>query len=68
MISETNSITQIERQLSKLESTTTNLETISVLATRSSRAQEAKALSDQAIDLRVKQFITVSKQGPDSGR
>jgi hypothetical protein len=57
MTNEAISIDQIERQLSKLESTATNLETISVLATRANRTQEAKALSDQAVDLRVKQFI-----------
>ncbi|MFZ2168676.1 MAG: hypothetical protein WAW61_03455 [Methylococcaceae bacterium] len=57
MTNETSSIDQIERQLSKLESTTRNLETISVLATRANRTQEAKILSDQAVDLRVKQFI-----------
>jgi hypothetical protein len=56
MINATSSIEQIERQLSKLENTSTNLETISVLATRASRSQEAKMLSDQAVDLRVKQF------------
>jgi hypothetical protein len=57
MTNETSSIDQIERQLSKLESTATNLQTLSVLATRANRTQEAKALSDQAVDLRVKQFI-----------
>lgn len=56
MTNETGIIDQIERQLSKLESTATNLETLSVLAVRSNRSQEAKALSDQAVDLRVKQF------------
>jgi hypothetical protein len=49
-------INQIERQLSKQESTSTNLETLATLATRSSRSQEARALSDFAVDLRVKQF------------
>jgi hypothetical protein len=34
MINETTSLNQIERQLSKLESTATNLETISALAMR----------------------------------
>jgi len=57
MTDETNEIDQVERQLSKLESTATNLETISVLAMRASRSQEAKTLADQAVDLRVKQFI-----------
>lgn len=57
MTNETSPIVQIERQLSKLESTATNLNTLSVLATRANRTQEAKALSDQAVDLRVKQFI-----------
>jgi hypothetical protein len=57
MPNETSSIDQVERQLSKLESTATNLETISTLATRANRSQEAKALSDQAVDLRAKQFI-----------
>lgn len=57
MNNETNPIDQIERQLSKLESTATNLETLSTLAARASRTQEAKTLSDQAADLRVKQFI-----------
>lgn len=47
---------QIERQLSKLESTATNLETISTLVVRANRTQEAKVLSDQAVDLRIKQF------------
>jgi hypothetical protein len=56
MSNENTSIGQVERQLSKLESTATNLETISALATRASRSQEAKTLSDQAVDLRVKQF------------
>ena len=56
MTNETSSIDQIERQLSKLESTATSLQTLSVLATRANRTQEAKALSDQAVDLRVKQF------------
>jgi|GEM_PF-2613541 len=56
MSNENSSIDQVERQLSKLESTATNLETISVLATRATRSQEAKALSDQAVDLRAKQF------------
>ncbi|MBA3868887.1 MAG: hypothetical protein H0X30_07025 [Anaerolineae bacterium] len=57
MINEPVPINQVERQLSKLESTATNLETIAVLATRANKAQDAKALSDQAVDLRVKQFI-----------
>lgn len=57
MTNDTASVVQIERQLSKLESTATNLQTLSVLATRANRTQEAKALSDQAVDLRVKQFI-----------
>src|SRR5258705_11889756 len=57
MNNETTPVNLIERQLSKLESTATNLQTLSVLATRANRTQEAKALSDQAIDLRVKQFI-----------
>lgn len=57
MTNEISLIEPIERQLSKLESTATNLETISALATRASRSQEAKALSDQAVDLRAKQFI-----------
>ena len=57
MTNETSSIEQIERQLSKLESTATNLQTLSVLTIRANRAQEAKALSDQAVDLRVKQFM-----------
>ena len=57
MTNETNPIDQIERQLSKLESTATNLETIAALVTRSGKSQEARALSDQAVDLRVKQFI-----------
>jgi hypothetical protein len=48
---------QIERQLSKVESTATNLETLSVFTARANRAQEAKLLSDQAVDLRIKQFI-----------
>ncbi|OAI10635.1 hypothetical protein A1507_21580 [Methylomonas koyamae] len=48
---------QIERQISKLESTATNLDTLSTLASRANRSSEAKALSDQAVDLRVKQFI-----------
>lgn len=56
MTNETSSIDQIERQLSKLESTATNLETISALAMRANRSQEAKTLADQAIDLRAKQF------------
>jgi hypothetical protein len=57
MNNETTPVNLIERQLSKLESTATNLQTLSVLATRANRTQEAKALSDQAVDLRVKQFI-----------
>lgn len=57
MTNDTAPVVQIERQLSKLESTATNLQTLSVLATRANRTQEAKALSDQAVDLRVKQFI-----------
>lgn len=56
MTTDTTSINQIERQLSKLENTATNLETLAALATRSSRSQEARILSDQAVDLRVKQF------------
>lgn len=56
MTNNTNVIDQIERQLSKLESTATNLETVSALVSRTNRTQEAKALSDQAIDLRIKQF------------
>jgi hypothetical protein len=56
MTNKTSPINQIERQLSKLESTATNLETVSTLAMRASRSQEAKTLSDQAVDLRVKQF------------
>jgi hypothetical protein len=52
----TNAINQIERQLSKLESTATNLETVSALVARLNRTQEAKSLSDQAVDLRTKQF------------
>jgi hypothetical protein len=56
MTSGTSSVEQIERQLSKLESTETNLQTVSVLAARANRGQEAKALSDQAVDLRVNQF------------
>ena len=57
MTNETGTIDQIERQLSKLESTATNLQTVSALAARANRTQEAKMLSDQAVDLRVKQFI-----------
>lgn len=57
MTSETDEINQIERQLSKLESTATNLETVSTVATRSNKTQEARVLSDQAVDLRIKQFI-----------
>lgn len=57
MTNEISLIEPIERQLSKLESTATNLETISVLAMRANRSQEAKILADQAVDLRVKQFI-----------
>ena len=57
MINETSSVIQIERQLAKLESTATNLETTSALAMRANRSQEAKTLSDQAVDLRAKQFI-----------
>lgn len=56
MANETSPIDRVERQLSKVESTATNLQTVSVLAARSNRPQEAKALSDQAIDLRLKQF------------
>ena len=66
MTNESSSIDQIERQLSKLESTATNLQTLSVLATRANRTQEAKALSDQAVDLRVKQFILLPEQGQAS--
>jgi hypothetical protein len=57
MTNETDETNQIERQLSKLESTATNLQTVSALAARANRGQEAKALSDQTIDLRVKQFV-----------
>jgi hypothetical protein len=57
MTNESSVVTQIERQLSKLESTATNLQTISVLAMRTNKTQEAKTLFDQAVDLRVKQFI-----------
>lgn len=46
MINETNPVNQVERQLSKLESNATNLETISVLAMIANRSQEAKALTD----------------------
>ncbi|PTQ91466.1 hypothetical protein C8R30_13210 [Nitrosomonas nitrosa] len=56
MTFETNLTDQIERQLSKLESTATNLETLSVLVMRTNRTQEAKILSDLAVDLRIKQF------------
>lgn len=56
MTNESILIEQIERQLSKLESTSTNLETLAALATRSSRTQEARTLSDHAVDLRVNQF------------
>jgi hypothetical protein len=56
MENQNNAINQIERQLSKLESTATNLETISVIATRANKTQEARVLTDQTIDLRVKQF------------
>ncbi|SFE81036.1 hypothetical protein [Nitrosomonas sp. Nm166] len=56
MTNETSPIEQIERQLSKLESTATNLETISALVARANRTQEVKILADQAIDLRIKQF------------
>jgi hypothetical protein len=54
---EASSINQVERQLSKLESTATNLQTLSSLVARANRTQEAKALSDQAIDLHAKQFM-----------
>ena len=57
MTNSTDLLNQVERQLSKLESTATNLETLSTLGMRANRAQEAKALSDQAVDLRVKQFV-----------
>jgi hypothetical protein len=57
MNDEVSPIAQIERQLSKMESTARNLETVSVLAARANRTQEAKTLSDQAVDLRVKQFV-----------
>lgn len=57
MTNEIDSSSQIERQLSKLESTATNLETLSTLAMRVNRTQETKILSDQAVDLRAKQFI-----------
>lgn len=53
----TDQVDQIERQLSKLESTATNLETLSVLAARANKTQELKTFSDQAVDIRVKQFI-----------
>ena len=56
MTNEANLIEQIERQLSKLASTATNLETLSTLALRASRTQEARILTDHAVDLRVKQF------------
>jgi hypothetical protein len=56
MTNDVGSMQTIERQLSKLESTATNLQTVSVLAARANRGQEAKALSDQTVDLRVKQF------------
>ncbi|ESS73483.1 hypothetical protein MGMO_19c00030 [Methyloglobulus morosus KoM1] len=56
MSDQNESIPQIERQVSKLESTATNLETLAALATRSSRTQEGRTLSDHAVDLRVKQF------------
>jgi hypothetical protein len=56
MTNDGGSMQTIERQLSKLESTATNLQTVSGLAVRASRGQEAKALSEQAVDLRVKQF------------
>jgi hypothetical protein len=56
MNEETNTLQQIERQLSKLESTTGNLDTLSALAARANRTQEAKILTDQAVDLRLKQF------------
>jgi hypothetical protein len=56
MTNDGGSVESIERQLSKLESTATNLQTVSALAARANRGQEARALSDQAVDLRVKQF------------
>lgn len=56
MIDETTTLIQIERQLSKLESTATNLETLSAAATRTNKMQEAKTLNAHAVDLRLKQF------------
>ncbi|MDR3418601.1 MAG: hypothetical protein P4L83_20715 [Nevskia sp.] len=55
-------IAVIERQLDKMDSTATNLETLSTLATKAGRSADAQALSDQALAVRVQQFQLYRKK------
>lgn len=55
-------LAEIERQLNKMNSTATNLETLSLLAMKNGNKADAKSLADKAVDVRVQQFKLYRKK------
>ena len=56
MADDNDALADIERQISKLESTATNLEMMSTLAARAGQQDNSLQLADSAVDVRVQQF------------